>query len=202
MKNKLISKLTVLLTVGAVAAALSPLAQAQQTLKPRSVAEPKVPAAQQPPAAQQSAKPASNPVGQAAAQRGVVKCVDRIAQFSGFLTTGSEAGVQLFVAPDAPNSRLVSTSMEIQSKNSLSYAGATFSPDNTPNSSNPCGAVYEAVTYWQNNCDDVAKGAYGSFKAAAPVKQHIRMLDGGPAVRVFLMPAGTGCVSIKKELMH
>ena len=27
------------------------------------------------------------------------------------------------------------------------------------------------------------------------------LLDGGPATKVFLMPAGDGCVSIKKEVV-
>lgn len=28
------------------------------------------------------------------------------------------------------------------------------------------------------------------------------MLDGGPTVKVFLMPAGSGCVSVKKEMVY
>ena len=175
-------------------------AQSQKD-KPRSEALPKIPknSAENSNSVKQPTARAANPIAQAAAQKGVVKCAERINQFSNFLTGGTQSGGQLFVAPSMPDRLLVTTSLEIQSGQAISYAGASYAPDGE---ANHCGAVYEAVTYWQNSCDEVAKGAFNAFKAAGPLRQTIRTLEGGPTVRVFLLPAGMGCVSIKKEIAY
>ncbi len=138
-------------------------------------------------------------VTQAFAQRGVSKCVDRIGQYSQFLTNGAEVGGQVFVSPEDADRRIASASLEIQAGPSIGYAGLTFSPDS---GANRCGAVYELVSYWPNTCEEVATKAYASFKVTAPLRKTVMSLDGGPTVRVFLLPAGTGCVSIKKEITY
>lgn len=138
-----------------------------------------------------------NPVAQAAVQRGAVRCGERVAQFTNFLTAGGLASAHLFVAPDGADKKLVSTSLEVSAGQSTSYVGATYAPDS---STGQCGGVYEAVTYWPKSCDEVAKTAYGTFKQAGPIRQAIKTLDGGVSVKVYLLTAGAGCVSIKKEI--
>ncbi len=128
---------------------------------------------------------------------GVRRCLHRIGQVTDFLATGGKAGMFLFSPPEESDNRMLSTSMEISSSNALSYASASFHPRE-----NDCAGVYEAVTYWQDSCDTVAAKAYTTLRQTGVVQTHVRVLDGGPAMRVFLMPAGAGCVAIKKEVLY
>ena len=138
-------------------------------------------------------------VTQAFTQRGVAKCAERIGQFAQFLTNGAQVGGQVFVAPDDTDRRITSASLEIQAGPAMAYAGLTFAPDS---GANRCGGVYELITYWPNTCDEVATKAFGTYKRTGVLRQSVIALENGPSVRVFLMPAGTGCTSIKKELTY
>jgi hypothetical protein len=140
-----------------------------------------------------------NPVAQAAKKAGVVECVDRVNQVANFLTTGdAQSGANLSVSPQGANERMVSASFEIQTPQVLSYASAEFAP-----LASGCGATYEAVVYWKNDCDAVASKAFAQFKRVGTIKNSILALQGSSTqLRVFLMPAGAGCVSIKKEIVY
>ncbi len=139
-----------------------------------------------------------NNVAQAAQKAGVVDCLGRINQVSNFLTTGAQqSGASLTISPQTPNERMTSIAFEIKTPQVLSYASADFAPLTTS-----CGGTYEAVTHWQNNCKDVASKGYAQLKFIGVIQSSILVLEGGPQLRVFLMPAGTGCVAIKKEVVY
>jgi len=139
-----------------------------------------------------------NSVAQAAQKAGVVNCLGRINQVSNFLVAGAQqSGASLMIPPQAPNDRVASIAFEIKSPQVLSYASADFAPLATS-----CGGTYEAVTHWQNNCKDVATKGYAQLKFIGVIQSSILVLEGGPQLRVFLMPAGTGCVAIKKEVVY
>jgi len=87
--------------------------------------------------------------------------------------------------------------MEVPTEESVAYVTATFAP----NQANGCGAVYDAMVYWPLSCDALAAKHYPTLKRIGQVKTSITVLDGGVASKVFLMPAGSGCVSIKKEVV-
>lgn len=103
----------------------------------------------------------------------------------------------MFVDPKQPNQGLASVSQEISNGQSLSYVGTAYAP--TPDGQ--CSAVYEAVSFWQGKCDDVASKVFPSFARSNNLRQHVLVLDAGASAKVFLMPAGNGCVSIKKEVV-
>jgi hypothetical protein len=139
-----------------------------------------------------------NVVAQAAQKAGVVDCLARINQFSTFLTTGAkQSGASLLISPQAPNDHLASVVFEVRSPQALSYASTDFAPLATG-----CAGTYETVTHWQNSCKDVATKGYAQLKFTGVIQSNILMSDGGGQVHVFLMPAGTGCVAIKKEVVH
>lgn len=140
-----------------------------------------------------------NPVAQAAQKAGVIDCLARVNQVANFLTTGdAQSGATLSVPPQNANERMVSAAFEIQTPQVLSYASADFAP-----MTSGCGGTYEAVVYWKNNCDAVASKAFTQFKRAGVIKNNILTLQGSSTqLRVFLMPAGSGCVSIKKEIVY
>ena len=104
----------------------------------------------------------------------------------------------LLMLPAAPaDQRLVPFAFELPTSTGSGYVSASFAP----NQANGCGATYDAVVYWPQRCEEVAEQRFGAFKRAGLLKKDIVVLDGGPATKVFLMSAGSGCVSIKKELV-
>jgi hypothetical protein len=159
-------------------------------------AVPKTPAAPAPAKAAAPAKPL-NAIATAAASQGVKSCLGRIDQVTDFLSKGATVGAFLFNAPESADKKIYSTSMEIKISDTLAYATTTFAPVGTAG----CGAAYDAVTYWPVDCAQTAKTTFSNMKPVGLVKNSIQILEGGPAVRVFLMPAGQGCVAIKKEVV-
>jgi hypothetical protein len=137
---------------------------------------------------------------QYAKSAGVRKCLGRIDQVVRFLmgNSGNVGGHYFLPSPD-PDNMMVSLSMEIpQLGNVPAYASASFAP----NQANGCGSIYETVVYWPQNCEIVARQHYSGMNRLGALSNKIIILDGGPTLRIFLMPAGTGCIVIKKELIQ
>lgn len=154
------------------------------------------------PAAQpaQTANPSINPVTQAAVNAGVLACAGRINEVMNFLAAGSQdIRARIFPPVIDPDRRMTAISLEIKSQNiPTAYAGAAFAP----NQSNGCGATYEAVAYWATTCDNVATKQFALLRQSGTLGKEITVLDGGPGLAVFLMPAGAGCISIKREVVQ
>jgi hypothetical protein len=147
--------------------------------------------------AQQNYVTHPNPLAQAAQAAGVVKCVPRINRMTDFLLANSQGGAHTFFPPQHADQSLLSTSFEVITGDVSSYASASFAPVG-----GGCGAVYEAVSYWQNSCDEVAGKVFPQMKRTGLLKQRVQVLEAGATARVFLLPAGTGCMSIKKEVLY
>jgi hypothetical protein len=148
-----------------------------------------------PPAA---AEPKLNAIAQTARNAGVVNCLGPVQEVTEFLTAKNKSGAFLFLPPADANRHLLSTSLEVQSGGASSYVGASVAP--LPGGG--CGALYEAVSYWANDCNDVASKVFTALPAGGKLGETITMLDGGANLRVFLMPVGSGCLSIKKEVIY
>jgi len=157
--------------------------------------------------AQEAAKPAaptagnvangSNAVTQAAVQQGALNCAARINQVTNFLGFSSQAGAMLMMPASQPDQRLLPLAMEVPTASGSAYVSATFAP----NQANGCGAAYDAVVFWPQKCEAVAAKQFANLKRIGQLKTSITVLDGGVTTKVFLMPAGSGCVSIKKEVV-
>lgn len=143
---------------------------------------------------------AVNPATKAAVNGGALSCAGRINQVINFLSDGSQGvGAQVVIPSVDPDRKLLSISLEIQNENMpAAYAGTCFAP----NQANGCGAMYETVVYWNKICDDVAAKQFAGLKRVGAMRKEIAVLDGGADLKVFLMPAGSGCVSIKKEVIR
>ena len=188
MKNKLI--ILLILTPFFILNPLIPLSQAQQ----------KQDSSKAPSEINQSPAPLVNSIPKAASHAGVRTCTNRINQVFNFLTAGTQNfNYYLFFPPKNPDQQMTSVSMEIPLKNApAAYATASFAPDQ----SGGCTGMYETVVYWQKSCNEVANKNFGSFKKAGVLSKDIYVRDGGESVKIFLMPAGKGCVTIKKEIVR
>jgi hypothetical protein len=148
----------------------------------------------QAPAAPQPANPSVNAVTEAAVKLGVLSCISRINQVATFLTANTQSGVFIFPVQKQPDQHIFSTSFEIiRPDSSMFYASASFFPNQD--------AVYDTVEYVNTGCEELEKTVFKGLKRIGVVKKNIILLDGG-AVKVFLMPAGSGCVVIKKEVVQ
>lgn len=148
----------------------------------------------QKPAAAQPVNPSVSAVTQEAVKMGVLSCVSRINQVATFLTANAQSGVYIFPPQKQPDQHIFSTSFEnIRPDSSTFYASASFFPNQD--------AVYDTVEYVNKGCDELEKTVFKNLKRVCVLKKNIVMLDGG-AVKVFLMPAGGGCVVIKKEVVQ
>lgn len=176
-KNKLIAGAVAVLIAGAG------LAQAQQPPKTGTN--------------QTQAVAQLNAIAGTAAKSGVNKCLGRINQVTNFVTANSQSGTYLFVSPKEPDKSIVSANLEVQAKNALTFASASFAPIG----SDGCGGMYEAVTYWAENCDIVGAKGFPQLKKLGVIQRHVQVLQGDGTMRLFLMPAGQGCISIKKEVI-
>jgi len=141
-----------------------------------------------------------NNITQDALQAGIRTCANRINQISNFLTAGiSGIGHVMFIPSNNSDRQMASVSMEIPLKTGTAYASATFAPEC---GSNNCAGMYETVFYWPEKCASVAEKQFGAFKKAGALSKNIYVRDDGKSTKVFLMPAGTGCVTIKKEIIR
>lgn len=187
-------KKKVLLAAALVAVVASPGADARS---PQEGGTDAVLESVKPPPAAERPSPVVNAVTQTAVSTGVLACAGRINQVSGFLGYTPQAGALLMTPSAQPDQRLIPLAMEVPNKFGAAYVSASFAP----NQANGCGATYDAVVYWPDKCDAVAAKQFAGLKKIGQLKTAIAVLDGGVATKVFLMPAGSGCVSIKKEVV-
>jgi hypothetical protein len=71
-----------------------------------------------------------------------------------------------------------------------------------PQQANGCGASYQTVTYWPQNCETVGSQQFATLKPSQPLQRDVTVLNVSPMTKVFLMRAGNaGCIAIKKEIV-
>lgn len=142
---------------------------------------------------------ANTPYAIGAQRNGVVKCIGRINQVTGFVTGSNANSGMVLNSPNAEaNQRIVSSVMEVEGGGTTGFVSTSFAPGPGVNE---CSATYDAVTYWTASCAQVASANFAAFKFTRPLLKAISILESGQFAKVFLMPAGTGCVSIKKEML-
>lgn len=141
---------------------------------------------------------ADKALAQAVQDAGLQSCKPLSDQVTRYLIGNSKSAGMLLAAPDNANARIATTSIEIENAQSLTYASATYAPYGAAG----CGVAYDAVTYWAESCTEVSKRLLNDLKPMGTLGNKLVMLDGGPAMRMYLMPAGAGCVQIKKEVVY
>lgn len=143
-------------------------------------------------------------VTQFAANAGVKTCLSSMEKVNAFVLNKNQAGAFVFVAPKEANQKMVSTSLEVYSatnKDALPLYASTYVE---PITSNTCMMSYETVTYYPISCENAAKQKYAKFKSDGVLAKSIHVLKREANVtnqRTYLMPAGSGCVVINKEVV-
>jgi hypothetical protein len=65
-----------------------------------------------------------------------------------------------------------------------------------------CSGMYEQVIYWSQPCDVLKSTVFAKFTGEHVLTRDVKVSDSGPAIELYLSPAGTGCLSVKKELFR
>lgn len=140
-----------------------------------------------------------NKVTQTALAQGILGCIPRINQVTSYVGYNDNLGALIMAPASQPDQRLVPIVMEIP----LSTGNSAFvSSEFAPNQANGCGATFDAIVYWSEKCEAVGNKNFASYKKAGVLAKDIQMLSDNLYNKVFLMPAGSGCISIKKELVQ
>ncbi len=148
-------------------------------------------------APEQTRQSTLNPLASAMGKAGVSHCQGRVQQVTDFLANGANSGATLLLPPDHLNDHLVSASLEVFDGSTVFYANMDFAPLVAYG----CDANFESVAYWPESCETVAKVQFKEAKNTGKMRQHIAVLTAGNNLQIFLMPAGNGCVSIKKQAL-
>ena len=158
---------------------------------------PAQPAAQATPATQLI--PGLNVYADATVRLGALSCAARVNQVTDFLVSehGTKAAGFVFPAPAPADKRLLSLSLSIASADiPQPYVGASFAPGQAAG----CEASYDIVSYWPQSCTAVASARFPGAQPGTDMGG-LKTLVLGARARVFLLQAGAGCVSIKKEFV-
>lgn len=65
-----------------------------------------------------------------------------------------------------------------------------------------CAGYYEQSIYWAQACTAVRATNFANFPAPKALQKNIMTSTASPTVSLYLMPAGQGCLSVKKEIFR
>lgn len=65
-----------------------------------------------------------------------------------------------------------------------------------------CGGTYEQTIHWQESCRDVKNNSFPRFVPDRMIQKNISSYRTGNNLQLSLIPAGNGCVSVKKEMFR
>ena len=121
--------------------------------------------------------------------------INNVTNYLGF---SAQAGAILTPDLKVPDQKLTSVIMEIPLQpNIAALVTASFFPVGA----NSCQSSYDAVIYWEDNCNDVIKKQFSNLKFIRKLKENVMQLE-GPNINFYLMTAGKGCVSLKREIIN
>ncbi len=138
----------------------------------------------------------SQKVVQALQQLHMTACAGTVQQVTNFLFEGQDAN---FVAqPLGPDSDRWPTVFVIESANPTGGRNRFATLMIAPN----CAGMYEQTIYWPEPCATVKANVFAKFTGEHALLRDVKVSDAGPALQVYLTAAGTGCVTVKKELFR
>jgi hypothetical protein len=138
-----------------------------------------------------------NPVAVLAGQLNASRCLNMARQVGEqVIGPNPSAGVVLSAASGADQS-LFSTSIETRDGVGVHFVSAFLAP----NARGGCDGGYDDVRYWAKSCDQLVMEEMRGMGALRQLGPDIGTLVAGPNQHVYLMAAGQGCVSIRKELL-
>lgn len=177
----------------AVAACIAHAQVAPPPAAPAGAAPPQRPAAGQP-----APPPGDNIIVQAAQRANLQTCMPQLKSVSDFLIAGAPHGAFVTQHARQPDRQLFSAIIERVDQMGSHVITLNLSP--APMGG--CAIEYSQVTSWSEPCQKVAGGAFAGYKVKGGLVKNVSVLEREPLLHTFLMPTGTGCVSVKREVLY
>lgn len=138
---------------------------------------------------------------QAMAQLGVQRCLPVFQQAGPFLFEGAPANfVVQPLGPDV-NRWPVAVTIEGNHPATVKTPAQTRLTTLIVAPAGSCSGLYQQVIYWPQPCPALKAKVFAAFVNDRPLLARVRQSEANPGLQLYLMPAGTGCVSVKKELI-
>jgi hypothetical protein len=134
----------------------------------------------------------------ALSQIGITACAGAVQRAAGFLFEDGEANFS--IQPLGPDANRWPTVIVIESAHAT--MGRTRLTTLTVSPGPGCSGFYEQVIYWPQPCDELKKSVFAAFQPPHPLLRDVEVSELSPAVQLYLIPAGAGCTSVKKEMFH
>ena len=126
----------------------------------------------------------------------LTQCATKVQQASNFLFEGQDAN--FIVQPLGPDADRWPTVIVIESNDP---AGG-HSRLSTLMVGADCSGMYQQVIYWPKACSYIKSTVFAGFTGERALLREVQVSDAGAALQLYLTPAGSGCISIKKELFR
>jgi hypothetical protein len=144
--------------------------------------------------------PPTQRLAQAMGQVRMTVCAPLAARIADFLLEGV-ADADFTLQPMGPDANLWPTVIVIESAHAdlgrTRLSTITLSP-----AARGCSATYEQVIHWAQPCAALKATTFAAYASEHPLFRNVRVSEVNPGLQLYLMPAGEGCVSVKKELLR
>ncbi len=124
-------------------------------------------------------------------QIGMTTCAATVERAARFLFDGAEANFT--VQPLGPDANRWPTVITLESAHAsqgrVRLSTLVVSPGPT------CSGLYQQVVSWPTPCAELKASVFATYQNAHIVFRAVQMSEVGPGLQLYLMPAGTGCVS-------
>lgn len=137
-------------------------------------------------------------LGAQLAQAGVKRCAPIVRAVAAFVTENSSAAFIVKPLGSRADVSPVMITVESAHANLGTTRYTTIMVVPTEN----CSGYYEQTIHWAATCPVVKTRNFANFPTPRPLLRNIQVSAASPTVSLQLMPAGQGCVSIKKEIFR
>lgn len=124
----------------------------------------------------------------------ITTCAPRIKQVIIALSDNQNADFIFEPMSTNPNTATNVVTMESAFNDTSRLTIIHFNPD--------CGGTYEQTISWNNSCPDVKANFFPRFMPDRMIQKNITSYRTGNNLQLSLIPAGNGCVSVKKEMFR
>lgn len=131
-------------------------------------------------------------------QIGLGACAGAVERAANFLFEDGDASFT--VQPLGPDANRWPTVIVIEGAHAA--LGRTRLSTLTVSPGPTCSGFYEQVIYWPMSCERLKATVFASFGAPHPLLRNVLVSELNAGLQLYLLPAGAGCTSVKKEMFH
>ncbi|MBP7566127.1 MAG: hypothetical protein KA795_08970 [Burkholderiaceae bacterium] len=132
------------------------------------------------------------------ARIGAFACVERANQIANFLDAGQAAQVIVPAPENNANQRLLISSMVIPAGKTTAVASVALAPSQA----NGCGGSYRVLSYSPLPCRQAIEKNHPTLRFAKLDGSDVQLAVASRSLWILAMPAGTGCVFDKEEIVQ